>query len=158
AGDISHAAGNEGSQIEVTATFDMYKDYNVGEVVTYEGKRYINLIGYPSNGASPVESASWEWRLIEEGVKEWNPNRIYDIGEVAYYKGDLYEAQCITTGEKDETMVYDWEKIESGILEWHKEKSYYIDDIVTYNGKQYKAQCYNISGTPGENPQWEPLN
>ncbi|WP_179871728.1 carbohydrate-binding protein [Bacillus cereus] len=95
-GDISHAAGKEISQIEVTPEWIAEKTYNIGDIVTYKGIQYVAQ--QFSKGNKP--NANWQWKSVNGYIPKWHRHKTYEKGDIVTYKGIQYVAQCDAVGEQ----------------------------------------------------------
>ncbi|PEN91520.1 hypothetical protein CN553_20915, partial [Bacillus cereus] len=95
AGDISHAADNESSQIQTIKEWNRNTVYTKGAIVTYNEKQYKakgTVLEYSPDEAKDELLDVWEL------FTDWKGNKIYDKDAIVTYKGIQYKAKLPGTG------------------------------------------------------------
>ncbi|MGL5085792.1 MAG: carbohydrate-binding protein, partial [Clostridium sp.] len=86
----------------------------------------------------------------------FDPNKIYNTGDVVIYKGHKYTAKWWTQGGVPEgNQAWEKEKVVNpdGTQAYEPGAVYLGGDIVTYNGKKYKAAWWTNT-IPGSDSSW----
>ena len=118
AGDISHAAGNEGSQMQIVNEWNKNKLYDKNDIVTYEGVQYkpltLTCVDRPNVTPSQWEVVKVDDRKNADGIKEWKQQQMYyNIGTIVTYKGVQYEKVSHSYNDSEPgTNDQSWKKVE----------------------------------------------
>jgi hypothetical protein len=149
--------------------------YTKDDIVYYEGKTYVCLIGHTSNAinlTTDLQDAAPKWELMFDGCvwkQDWTTETYYTVGDIVKFKGYVY--QCITTHTSTNLInlrlpvdieywtivatTYNW------LDEWIVNSYYDLGDVVRYNGITYICiEKHRSASTPDlglENDQekWE---
>ncbi|PEN82387.1 hypothetical protein CN553_28760 [Bacillus cereus] len=106
AGDISHAAGTESSQIQGIAAWNEESEYGKGDKVVYNETEYELMWGNvklqdkkDENGKVSLSPDNHiQWKTIGGKLPEWNADRGYLEGHKVSYNGTEYQATKLITG------------------------------------------------------------
>ena len=149
-------------------------DYVKDDVVRFEGKSYVCLIGHESDSTSiygdlNLPAPNTRWELMFDGNQwrsDWTPDTLYNLGDIIKYNGYLY--QC-TTGHQSTNIVSqgpidDIEKwtIVATTYNWLNTwtpsvanidpllavpQYYNLGDVVTYNGITYICTAKHLAAS-----------
>ncbi|RPJ25894.1 MAG: hypothetical protein EHM25_00055 [Nitrosopumilales archaeon] len=96
-----------------------------------------------------------ENEIIEPDSNEWDPNKVYDVGDKVTWHGEEYEAQWWTQGdEPGKSEVWICLTLDEND-EWTAEMTYNAGDVITYNGVKYEAKWWTKGDEPGETDVWK---
>ncbi|PEN75393.1 hypothetical protein CN553_31785, partial [Bacillus cereus] len=121
AGDISHAAGNEGSQKQEAPKWTEQTLYKSGDIVSYEGTAY-EMIYFSSKGDRPdVTSSKWKVRGM---LARWDSIGFYFKGDSVTYKGKKYEMidDYFSMGDEPDKSSSKWKEVNGNQLEGNLKK------------------------------------
>ncbi|WP_309411827.1 carbohydrate-binding protein [Bacillus cereus] len=166
--DISHAAGNEFFQIEEAPEWSSEKEYVKGDIVTYNGVRYLARFDKPAAwGGYYIPNRSFFWKVLD--APEWSREKSYMLDDIITYKGNKYRARGLMSWSSHpavnwkslETIEWsshpaisvNWQSLDA--LEWSSEKRYNKYDIVTYKGVEYSATGLTLDDEPNKSMMWE---
>jgi hypothetical protein len=134
--------------------------YNRDAIVQVDGKMYVCLIPHTSSNfydeltnlnenSAPVPY----WEIILEGstfVGPWQPNTLYNVGNIAIYGGNLL---VCTTGHTSAAQVItsaNWETYAEAAA-WHPAWTintvYGVGDIVRWGGTVYRCNTNHVSAS-----------
>jgi hypothetical protein len=149
-------------------------DYVKDDVVRFEGKSYVCLIGHESDSTSiygdlNLPAPNTRWELMFDGNQwrsDWTSDTLYNLGDIIKYNGYLY--QC-TTGHQSTNIVSqgpidDIEKwtIVATTYNWLNTwtpsvanidpllavpQYYNLGDVVTYNGITYICTAKHLAAS-----------
>jgi hypothetical protein len=149
-------------------------DYVKDDVVRFEGKSYVCLIGHSSGSTSiygdlNLPAPNTRWELMFDGNQwrsDWTPDTLYNLGDIIKYNGYLY--QC-TAGHQSTNIVSqgpidDIEKwtIVATTYNWLNTwtpsvanidpllavpQYYNLGDVVTYNGITYICTAKHLAAS-----------
>jgi len=132
---------------EWTISTDFIKD----DVVYYEGKAYVCLIGHSSDSSNfynDLNNIDPKWELMFDGNRwlgDWTTNTFYSVDNIVKFKGYLYQcieshtstvvesvgAQGDITKWKIVATTYNW------LGDWETNTFYNLNDVVKYKGITY---------------------
>ena len=150
-------------------SWDPTKFYNVGDVVTYQGRTYRCTIAHQSQESWTPSAAVSLWKETSDGhpsYDSWDPTKFYNAGSMVSYQGGTYQCTIAHQSQGSRTpgtSVPLWEKIPNpSPKSWDSTKSYTVGYIVTYQGHFYKctiAHQSEESRNPGAEVQlWKKLS
>ncbi|WP_179871752.1 hypothetical protein [Bacillus cereus] len=159
AGDISHAAGNELSQIQETAEWKAKREYVKGAKVSYKGTEYQLMWGNLKPQVTEDERTRKimkvvslgpdnhiQWHPIGGETPEWSAKRGYLEGAKVSYNRAVYQATKLILGginpAEDSTG---WKEIEGAIS---KAKHTPHLKIIIHEGTIYGVMYSNNSDIP----------
>ena len=148
--------------------------YTKDDIVYYNGKAYVCLIGHTSNTdnlTTDLNDANPKWELMFDGKvwkNEWTSQTYYTPGDILKFKGYVYE--CITahtstivsnlglpadiSNWKIVATTYNW------LNEWTISTYYDLGDVVRNNGNTYICASKHRSaatlalGLEDNQPSW----
>ncbi|PEN91250.1 hypothetical protein CN553_20975, partial [Bacillus cereus] len=155
AGDISHAAGNELSQMQID-TWKEDREYVKGEKVEYNGTIYELLAPKLAAKVHPDEHGAWN--IIGGKVPEWKADRQYYKGSRVFYNGTVYQTKSLTPAAEKPDESFKW--VAERVAEWNANKSYPKDTIIRHEGKYYKALSFGYGDLPTDSlwSKWKLVN
>ena len=126
-------------------------EYIKDDIVYYEGKAYVCLIGHssqPSNFYLDLNDAQPKWELMFDGNQwrgDWTSETFYNLSDIVKFKGYLYIATeqhtstvLATVGPESEPLK--WELIATTynwLDTWTTNTFYNLGDVITYYGITY---------------------
>ena len=142
-GDLTHAIKLDGFvDVNVPGSYEVMYTVTDSEGLTTIVVRNITVKEVPTT---------------PEPGDTYDPERIYNTGDKAIYKGEEYTAKWWVQGEAPDNSSA-WEKApqvnEDGTQVYIPGKAYVEGDRVSYNGQVYKAKWWTNS-TPGSDSSWE---
>lgn len=97
----------EAKKVTLAQEWKKNSTYEVGDVVTFEGKIYECTVAH----SKLKPTTKYVWKCIGEQFEQWKPNTKYIIGDKVMYQGKVYE--CIVDHSKlKPTVKYVWKVIE----------------------------------------------
>lgn len=81
--------------------------YEVGDVVTFEGKIYECTVAH----SKLKPTTKYVWKYIGEQFEQWKPNTKYVVGDKVMYQGKVYEC-TVDHSKLKPTVKYVWKVIE----------------------------------------------
>ena len=151
--------------------------YIKDDIVIYQGKSFVCLIGHTSSGAvggfyTDLEHASPKWELQLDGFVwrgDWVNQTYYSTGEMVKWEGYIY--RCITahtsnvvTSQGVHTDYSKWTIVASGDKwqnAWQQNFFYDLGDVAIYNGITYRCIAKHNSaatfalGLEDDQASWE---
>ena len=123
--------------------------YQPGDVVTYGGTAYINIL--TSTGNLPTNATYWS--TISDGIQyegAWSSATNYQENDVVTYGPNVYVALRDTVDDAPDVSASDWAIFNEGINyrgAWSGSTVYYINDVVNRGGSTYICLLKHTSGT-----------
>ncbi|WP_309411847.1 hypothetical protein [Bacillus cereus] len=182
AGDISHAAGNELSQVQTIEEWRTGKVYEKDMIVKYNNQyykacweSYVTIEGY-----EPDKTASW--KLINpdgSDIAEWRTGKVYEKDMIVKYNNQYYKAcwesyVTIEGYEPDKTASWklinkngdksaefpkkEDEKVRKVLTLWTNNGVYFKGDKVSYEQKTYEMidDIFSMGHQPNISPsKWQ---
>ena len=146
---------------------DSETTYIKDDVVVFNGKTYVCLIGHSPSGffyddLTPIvpahETSLPKWELMFDGgvwKTDWKTNTSYVEGDVVKYKGYIY--RCITAHSTPinpnlgiQPDILKWEIVattNNWANEWQSSTYYDLGDVIRYNGYVYSCNSRHRSAT-----------
>lgn len=137
--------------LEFEDSWSPFKNYDVGDVVTYGGYSYVAKTNHIESKPNAVDSSDWD--LFNTGFRfagDWGDDSSaeeYKIGDVVRLNGFTYLCIKDTTGQKPPESEY-WELLNSGFewqSVWENIKTYVKGDTVRYDESSYVCVQEHIS-------------
>ncbi|MCE2571954.1 carbohydrate-binding protein [Motilimonas eburnea] len=85
---------------------------------------------------------------------EWQPEQIYQKGDVVRFAEELYQARWWTQFESPGPAWASWERIKHDNEAWQQEQVYEQGDKVLFEGQLYQAQYWNQGNSPAVSGAW----
>ncbi|PEN89773.1 hypothetical protein CN553_22480 [Bacillus cereus] len=152
AGDISHAAGNELSQIQID-NWNEKKLYDKGDIVTYNGIQYEAQYGMC--GIRPDES--WDWKAMNGGIPKRDKKKTYFKGMLVTYERIQYEAKYRSIGGSTPDKKEAWVPVNGDIPEENEIKPDGEGDFEMVN-KPDSEDDFEMVNKPGDKDNFETIN
>jgi hypothetical protein len=136
--------------LEFEDSWDPYKNYEVGDIVTYGGYSYIAATN--NVGLRPTDNTD-DWNLFNTGfrfVGDWGDDsstQDYLVGDVIRHDGFTYVCIADNNNQEPPNVLY-WEKLNEGLKwksTWTDATSYNLGDVVEYNSNSYVAIAKHTS-------------
>lgn len=153
-------------------------NYVKDDIVYYNGKAYVCLIGHISNAAdltTDLNSSTPNWELMFDGKvwkNIWATETYYTPGDIVKFKGYVYE--CITAHTSTNVVnlglpsnIPNWKIVATTynwLNEWTTNAYYDLGDVVRYNGIVYicstkhRAAATSVLGLENHQANWIVLN
>ena len=143
-----------GSTDDVRPSWSASFVYDRGDVVTFDGKRY--LASYYTKNQKPGDP-NGPWQEIAEtadGVAIWTASRIFTGGDIVLHDGATWKAQWYTRNQEPGAATGPWQEIapppaDGGPAGWAASTVYVAGDRVTYSGQVYEARWWTRGQAPG---------
>ena len=124
-------------------------DYNLGDIVRYDGVLWLCTVPHTSTG-DPEQSSNFEVFANTIDYKEnWVAGTAYGPNAIVKYNGIKYKAiNSHIAGSSLEDNIDDWEIFYEGIeyvQSWIPDTTYRINDIVKYGGTLFRCIEEHIS-------------
>lgn len=128
------------------------RDYNIGDIVTYNGSLWACIVPHQSTNFA-TNFSNWEiFAQTTSFVGNWQSNTTYAPGAVVKYNGNAYK--CIdahVSGNRLELNQADWELYHEGIEvrnAWSPNTEYRLNDLVKYGGTVFRCiETHTSNGT-----------
>ena len=118
-------------------------DYNIGDIVLYDGVLWICVTPHFSSGTS--EEAEY-WEVFADNLSfigDWQPNTVYGPSAVVKYNGINYKnLNAHTSGQSINDNIEDWEEFFNGVQwsnTWLNGRTYRKNDLVKYGGTIFRC-------------------
>ena len=136
--------------LEFEDSWEPYKNYDVGDIVTYGGYSYVAITN--NVGQRPTENTD-DWDLFNTGfrfVGEWGDDsstQDYLVGDVIRHDGFTYVCTADHQNQEPPNVAY-WEKLNEGFKwknTWTDATEYNLGDVVELNSNSYVAVAKHTS-------------
>ena len=136
--------------LEFEDSWGPYKNYEVGDIVTYGGYSYVAKTN--NVGQRPTDNAA-DWDLFNTGFRfagEWGDDSSaedYLVGDVIRHGGFTYVCIEDNNNQEPPNATY-WEKLNEGVKwknTWADATEYDLGDVVIYNNSSYIAVAKHTS-------------
>ena len=136
--------------LEFEDSWGPYKNYEVGDIVTYGGYSYVSITN--NVGQRPTDNAD-DWDLFNTGfrfVGDWGDDsstQDYLVGDVIRHGGYTYVCIEDNNNQEPPNVTY-WEKLNEGFKwknDWTDATEYDLGDVVYYNNSSYIAVAKHTS-------------
>jgi len=129
------------------------EDYNLGNIVKYNGIVYICILQHTSGNRLESNITNWRIHSFQDMWKsEWTEDTYYSIGDVVIYGGILYRCTVAhSSADTDnglEANRLSWEIVAENDRwknQWIPDNKYIENDIVRYGGITYRCNTAHIS-------------
>ena len=136
--------------LEFEDSWGPYRNYEVGDVVTYGGYSYVAVTN--NVGSRPTDNPA-DWDLFNTGFRfigEWGEDsstQDYLVGDVIRHGGFTYVCILDHQNQEPPNVTY-WEKLNEGFKwkdAWTDATEYDLGDVVIYNNSSYVAVAKHTS-------------
>lgn len=134
ANDISLTYNSAVNKFQMTGTqatiqpafivWDSGRDYNTGDIVSYNGRAYISLQDGNGDNQPDISSASWKWQPQQEVMAQWSAAAFYQVGMYVAFEGSIFKCGFANQGLYPPLFASNWN---SGI-------TYYKNAVVNVIG------------------------
>jgi len=162
--------------------WDTVTSYIKDDIVYYQGKAYVCLIGHTSDAVNfyvdrdtdqdSTLQTQYKWELMFDGFvwkQDWQNNTFYSEGEIVKFKGYVYRCQTSHTSGASVTQglpqdVIKWTivaKTYNWLNTWTVNTYYDLGDVVRYNGITYicklkhRANSSTAAGLEADLAKWD---
>ena len=151
--------------------------YFKDDVITFEGKAYICVIGHTSDTDffTDLNVEPTKWNLIADGQSwkgDWGPDESYAVGNIVRWGGKLFIANATHISNSDPINGRDqdaanWDLFAEGLDwkgDWAPNTYYKLNDFVKYGGISYVNRVAHTSagdfdlGLEENKSNWEEFN
>ncbi|MFO6425489.1 carbohydrate-binding protein [Motilimonas sp. KMU-193] len=87
-------------------------------------------------------------------AQEWQPEQIYQKGDVVRFGEEYYQARWWSQFEAPGPAWVSWERIKQDSEQWQQEQVYEQGDKVLFEGRLYQAQYWNQGNSPAVSGAW----
>jgi len=137
--------------------------YSRDDIVRVKGKSYVCLVGHTASTDfredldyivpdSDPPLADPRWRVMTSGrsfVGTWQQGTSYDLGDVIFYQGTLWECTTNHTSVAFSAQASNWTSVGSHqayVGTWDSSADYVPGALVRYNGIVYKCVTAHAAG------------
>ena len=134
ANDISLTYNSAVNKFQMTGTqatiqpafivWDSGRDYNTGDIVSYNGRAYISLQDGNGDNQPDISPASWKWQPQQEVMEQWSAAAFYQVGMYVAFEGSIFKCGFANQGLYPPSFASNWN---SGI-------TYYKNAVVNVIG------------------------
>ena len=134
---------------EFIGEYEVGVNYNLGDIVKYDGILWLCVVPHTSSG-TPQEASNWETFANSEAyVGDWTPGTTYGPNAIVKYNGIKYKAiNPNLSGQTLEDDIDNWEVFFEGIEyigSWESDTTYRLNDIVKYGGSIFRCREEHLS-------------
>ena len=138
--------------------------YSRDDIIRVKGRSYVCLVGHTASTdfredldyivpESSPPLADPRWRVMTSGrsfVGPWSQATSYDLGDVIFYQGTLWECTTNHTATAFSSQSENWTSVGSHqayVGTWDSSADYVPGALVRYNGITYKCVTAHAAGT-----------